>query len=143
MMGDSGWIPVHLVRKKQGAVSAQSTRGLAPCRFNKPAPGNVPLTALGRDFARRDDRQHAPKGVSVHDFQPAVGQAAAQTVKSTVCRIVFVVTTANTVIEFLASELLKSQRNVLPQFVGGLLIPFRKLVNPARDSWFIHRKQNS
>jgi hypothetical protein len=97
---------------------------------------NMPL--LRRDFPRRDNGQQTPQSVAIPGFKSAIGQTVTQTVKRTVCRILFVIVPTGLHVEFLCREILQSHGNVLPQLLGGLLIPVGKLVNPARNCFTCH-----
>lgn len=91
------------------------------------------IAFLCGNLSRRDNGQQTPKSVAIRGFKSTIGQTVTQTVKRTVCRILFVIVPTGLHVEFLCGELLQSHGNVLPQLLGGLLILVCKLVNPARN----------
>jgi hypothetical protein len=93
----------------------------------------IQISLLCGDFSSRNDGQQTPQSVSILGFQAALAQAETQTVKRTVCRILFVIVPTGLHAESLCGEILQSHGNVLPQLLGGLLILVCKLVNPARN----------
>jgi hypothetical protein len=60
---------------------------------------DMPL--LRRDFPRRDNGQQTPQSVAIPGFKSAIGQTVTQTVKRTVCRILFVIVPTGLHVEFL------------------------------------------
>lgn len=60
---------------------------------------DMPL--LRRNFPRRYNGQQTPQSVAIPGFKSAIGQTVTQTVKRTVCRILFVIVPTGLHVEFL------------------------------------------